>query len=317
MKNIWLIGTGFMAVEYAKVLKALDIDFITIGRGENNAISFKETTSCEVITGGIEKYFESNPAIPDAAIVAVGVQELSDITIQLVKFGIKNILLEKPGVCEPQEINELVEVTDKNNAQVLLAYNRRFYASTIAAEEIIKQDGGITSFNFEFTEWGHTIEKLDKSKTVLANWFLANSSHVVDTAFFLGGRPKEMSSYVAGSLNWHPAAARYSGAGITDKNIVFSYHANWAAPGRWGVELLTTQHRLFLRPMEVLQIQKLASVAVEQVTIDDSLDKMYKPGLFLQTKAFVEGNYERFCTVQTQKEMIEKYYLRIAGYKNE
>ncbi len=315
MKNIWLIGTGYMAIEYAKVLKSLGINFITIGRGEKNTDLFKQATGCEAINGGVEKYIESKPAIPDGAIVAVEIQELSNISIQLIAFGIKNILVEKPGVCESIEINGLVSIANEKDAKVLIAYNRRFYASTIAAEEIIKQDGGITSLSFEFTEWGHEIEKLNKPKAAFENWFLANSSHVVDTAFYLGGIPKDMNCYVAGSLSWHSRASRYVGSGITDKNVLFSYHANWAAPGRWGIELLTPKHRLFLRPMEILQVQKLASVAIEQVTIDDSLDKTYKPGLFLQTKAFIEMNYERFCTVQMQKEMIEKHYLSMSGYK--
>lgn len=33
---IWLIGAGYMAKEYAKVLKALEIPFTVIGRNEEN-----------------------------------------------------------------------------------------------------------------------------------------------------------------------------------------------------------------------------------------------------------------------------------------
>ncbi|MGB3947101.1 MAG: Gfo/Idh/MocA family oxidoreductase [Bacteroidia bacterium] len=314
MKNVWLVGTGYMAIEYAKVLTALDIHFTTIGRGEKNAELFKQATGCEVITGGIEKYLETAPAIPSGVIIAAGVQELSNITIQLANFGVKKILLEKPGVCEHQEIEELADIVGESNLQVIIAYNRRFYASVIAAEEIIKQDGGVTSFNFEFTEWGHEIEKLDKPKNVFENWFLGNSSHVVDTAFFLGGKPIEMNSYTAGSLSWHSRASKFVGAGITDKNVLFSYHANWAAPGRWGIELLTAKHRLILRPMETLQVQKLGSVSIEQVTIDDSLDKMYKPGLYRQTKAFLNNDHTRFCTVKFQQQLINEVYKKISGY---
>ncbi|MCE9540507.1 MAG: gfo/Idh/MocA family oxidoreductase [Bacteroidetes bacterium] len=314
MKNIWLVGTGYMAIEYAKVLKALDVNFVTVGRGEKNAELYKKETGCDAINGGIEKFIESKPAIPDGVIIAAGVQELSSITIQLIGFGIKNILVEKPGVCEPTEIDRLASVVNEKDANVLLAYNRRFYSSIIIAEEIIKQDGGITSFNFEFTEWGHEIEKLNKPNIVLQNLFLVNSSHVVDTAFFLGGKPTELSSYIAGSLNWHSRGSRFAGSGITDKNALFSYQADWAAPGRWGIELLTRKHRLVLRPMEILQVQKLGSVAIEQVTIDDSLDKKYKPGLFLQTKAFINNDYARFCTVKLQQQLINEVYKKISGY---
>ena len=42
-------------------------------------------------------------------------------------------------------------------------------------KEIIAEDNGVTSFNFEFTEWSHEIEKLEKAPGVKENWFLANS----------------------------------------------------------------------------------------------------------------------------------------------
>jgi hypothetical protein len=31
----------------------------------------------------------------------------------------------------------------------------------------------------------------------------------------------------------------FAGAGVADNDALFSYHANWAAPGRWCVEILT------------------------------------------------------------------------------
>ena len=57
---------------------------------------------------------------------------------------------------------------------------------------------------------------------------------------------------------------------------LFSYQANWNAPGRWGIEILTSQHRLYLRPMEKLQIQNTGSVDISEVEIDDQLDKEFK-----------------------------------------
>ena len=40
--NIWLVGTGQMSVEYAKVLKSLNVDFEVIGRGEGSAGFFEK-----------------------------------------------------------------------------------------------------------------------------------------------------------------------------------------------------------------------------------------------------------------------------------
>jgi len=71
---------------------------------------------------------------------------LAPAAIQLIKSGFKNILLEKPAGLNEQEIKELAQTASHYNATVLVAYNRRFYASVLKAKEIIEQDGGVTSF---------------------------------------------------------------------------------------------------------------------------------------------------------------------------
>lgn len=76
---------------------------------------------------------------------------------------------------------------------------------------------------------------------------------------------------------------------------------------------MTRKHRLILRPMETLQIQKIGSIEVKNVPVDYSLDKKYKPGLYLQTKAFLEGQYDDFCTLDNQRVAL-KYYKKMSRY---
>lgn len=310
---IWIIGVGNMGIEYAKVLNALGTEFIAVGRGENSASVFEQQTGHKVVRGGLMRFLATKPEMPESVIVAVGVDLLSSTAIDLLLYGVKKILLEKPGVGLVNEIDNLL--AKSKDADVLVAYNRRFYSSVLKAEEIIKADGGVSSFNFEFTEWTHTFDVKSMNHITLSTWLLANSSHVIDTAFFLGGFPSEMSSYRSGSLPWHPESASFAGAGVSDKKALFSYSANWEAPGRWVVEILTKKHRLYFKPMEALQIQELGSVAVNPVEIDNQLDLDFKPGFYLQTKAFLDGDYSRFCTIEQQKEHIDNYYLKISGYK--
>lgn len=312
---IWIVGAGLMAKEYAKILKALGVDFIVIGRGEINCKKIATEFNCTCIPGGIETYLSLVPEKNVKVIVAVGIEALSRTAGLLIEYGIKDILLEKPGIGYPAEIDRLFSVARNNGANVLLAYNRRFYASVMKAEQILEADGGVTSFNFEFTEWSHVIRTLNKTNEEWHNWFLGNSTHVIDTAFYLGGKPKQLSAYYQGSLDWHPAASNFCGAGISEKDALFSYHANWEGPGRWVIEILTSKNRLLFKPMETLQIQAIGSVAINPVELDDQLDKDFKPGLYLQTKAFLDGDYKRFCTLAEQKEALEKYYITMSGYK--
>jgi predicted dehydrogenase len=314
-QTVWLVGTGPMAVEYAKVLKALEMNFITIGRGEANAQKFEQETGNKPVLGGLTAFLGTKPSFPDAVINAVGIQALSETTIQLLNAGVKKILLEKPGIGYVTEMEALLQASKKESANVVLAYNRRFYSSVLKAKEIIRQDGGVTSMQFEFTEWSHTISKLVKTDVEWNNWFLGNSTHVIDTAFFLAGRPKTLSAYVKGqkNLNWHPASSVFTGAGETINGALFSYHANWESPGRWVLELLTAKHRLIFKPMEMLQIQLIGSVQVNPVEIDDALDKQFKPGVYLQTRAFLDGDYSGFCTLAEQNENL-KVYKQMSGY---
>ncbi len=283
--RVLLVGAGQMAMEYAKVLAASRVSHHVIGRGRKSADAFTAATGVSVFAGSLRDYFVEN-SIPDAVIVAVSMDQLARVTNDLISFGAKHILVEKPAGLNAQEVRAVGSVAAENGARVFVAFNRRFYASVLRALEIIEADGGVTSFHFDFTEWSHTVEKLVHPPGVLENWFFANSMHVVDMAFFLGGRPKNISCYATGGLSWHQAAI-YSGAGISEKGALFSYHANWCAPGRWMVEVMTARHRLIFKPLEKLQIQEIGSLAVDFVPIDDALDTKFKPGLYRQTEEFL------------------------------
>lgn len=302
-----------MAVDYYKVLLGLGYTSVVIGRGEDSAKVFELKTGGQVIQGGLKYYLAQQPAIPKAAIVCVGIEQLAEITLTLLDYGIKRILLEKPGGLTMEELEENVVNSDSLDAKVFLAYNRRFYSSVLKGKEIIEEDGGVVSFHFEFTERSHQVHEWNKSKKVLEHWFLCNSSHVADMAFFLGGFPKEINCLTCGSLEWHPSAAAFTGSGKAETGAAFSYHANWAAPGRWGVEVMTNQYRLIYRPLEKLSLQRIGLDDLIQVDLEDDIDLRYKPGLFKQVKKFLEGDDASFCTISQQLENFQLYY-RMAGY---
>ena len=180
---------------------------------------------------------------------------------------------------------------------------------------MIARDGGVTSFNFEFTEWSHVISPLKKGEGEKEKWFLGNSTHVVDLAFYLGGSPKDLSSYTSGGLDWHPSASIFCGAGISNLGALFSYTANWESAGRWGVEILTKDHKLILRPLEKLRIQKRGSITANFVEdINYSLDDKFKPGLYIQTEKFLKNKFREMCSIREQAEAV-KTYNRMANYK--
>lgn len=314
--KVWLVGCGAMAIDYFNVLQDIDdISLNVIGRGEKSANSFYSKTSFKPFVGGVFKATQ-DIELPEYAIVAVGVDAIHDATKELILAGVKNILVEKPAGISVNEVSELMSLAKFHSVNVYVGYNRRFYAAVLKAKEIIETDGGVESFQFELTEWAHIIAKLDKPKTVLENWFVANSTHVADLAYFLGGRPKEISCFTNGSLDWHERSSSFYGAGRTENGSLFSYSGNWESPGRWGLEVNTKEHRLLFRPMEELQVQCKGSVAISSVDIDDNLDKKYKPGLYLQVLTFFGKSMytENLCTLKEHLASME-IYTKMAGYK--
>ncbi|CAN5389750.1 hypothetical protein BH09BAC5_BH09BAC5_28200 [soil metagenome] len=305
-KKVLLVGASQMAVDYYQVLHALNCEITIIGRGKTSADFFEKSTGADILTGGLEDFLKNNPSEFDAAIVAVGVEQLEPSCQLLLQKGFKKILVEKPAGINDSEIRNLAGSAISNSATILVGYNRRFYASVRKAREIIVQDGGVTSFHFEFTEWAHEIEPLTKRPGIKENWFMVNSSHIIDMAFYMCGQPSELSAYTAGELSWHKPAV-FAGSGKTSDDILFTYMANWNAPGRWNVEILTKNSRLIFRPIEDLQIQLKGSVAINKVEFDTTLDKEFKPGLFLQTKSFLIDDFSEFKTISQQVEMMDIY----------
>lgn len=313
-----LIGCGAMAIDYAKVLKAQGREFTVIGRGAGSAAEFTRLTGKSVVTGGLGAAIDAGSLTnATSAIVSVGIEGLTEISVALLKFGVTKLLIEKPGILHPSEIDSLREAVKRANASVFIAYNRRFLSSVLRAREIIVEDGGLTSFTFDFTEWAHEIEKLKKAPGVKDRWVLGNSSHVLDLAIHLGGAVRELSANHSGALDWHRSAAVFVGSGLTVAGTPFSYHANWDAPGRWGLEFLTAKHKLILRPLEKLQLMRRGSLQIEEVALkteDVQLDFDFKPGLYRQVEAFFASETGPLCTLDEMYENL-KYFKVIAGYK--
>ena len=293
-----LIGAGPMAVDHSKVLDALNVEYTVIGRSKNSAMKFESATGHRVVQGGLAKYISSVDQVPNQAIVSVGVEELAESTKLLILKGVKYILLEKPAGLTIKEITDLSKVAKNYNATVYVAYNRRFFSSVLNAQKIIQEDGGVQNFTFEITEWGHTIEPLEKAPGVKENWFLGNTSHIVDLAFHLGGLPKSINCYTSGKLPWHNRSAIFAGSGESQNGALFSYQGNWGAPGRWSLDIITQRHRLIFKPLEKLQIQQLGSIAIEEILLDDKLDHNYKSGLYMQFKSFIQGANNNLCSLE-------------------
>lgn len=298
-----------MATEYVKALRKFDVLIKVVGRNEKTSNTFGKENGVEVIVTAIEKLNLENVIV----INAVSFENLADVNKQLLNNGAKIILSEKPAGLNSAEVKELETLTKNKNSQLFVAYNRRHFPSVTKLKELLSKEK-LSSAHFEFTEWGHVIEKLNKPKVSLENWFYGNSTHVIDLFVHLAGLPKELSTYKTGQLNWHPKGSVFSGAGITQKNISFSYDANWESAGRWGLDICTDKGKYSLRPLEKLFFTPKGSVQQGEIEIA-SLHPDLKPGLFEQLNFLLNGKHDELLSIDEHFLNCQSFYDRILDGK--
>lgn len=230
---------------------------------------------------------------PTHVIVATPAQTLTPTALTVLAAGVRHVLVEKPVALSVGEGRRLAAAAAALGATVRAGYNRRFYTSVRAAmERIRKNRERVQSVVFEFNE-SPAIPPGPPFYTpeVRARWVVASSLHVIDVALLPAGWPDPDRSrfLTAGSLPWHPGAAVFVGAGLTDDGVLFSYHANWCSPGPWSVEWVTPAARYIFRPLETLSVLTPGTSALREVEIDADLDRRFKPGVYLQDRDFLEG----------------------------
>lgn len=307
-----------MAIQHARVLGALGQRFFCVGRSPQGVAKFTEQTGLPAQSGGVESWcHQKNRPEIRTAVVAVPVTQLSSVAGTLLRAGVKKILLEKPAGLNLKEIRKLHREAVRARASVFVAYNRRFFASTEAARRWIREDGGPVSFFFDFTEIPERVVRPERSRKILQNWFLANSSHVVDLAFHLGGRPKIIRAQAKGRLPWHPAGAVFAGTGKTETGALFAFLADWTSPGNWALEVRTVRRRLIFQPLEKLKVQTRGNSQICEVP-PDQLDQHFKPGLYRQMRAFL-GNHPRQTALQPLAEhlrAVQEDFLPLLGKRS-
>lgn len=288
MKKIycWLIGSGSMAINYSIALQAVSAKYDVFGRGISSADVFTKSTGVHVDLSEINLSLLDKYELPRFAVVAVDIVNLFKVATSLIEIGVKNILLEKPGSTSLKELLELNDLALKANVNVFIAYNRRYYEQVEQLNEILMRDGGLINFHFEFTEHIEKVLSRPRDTAVLNEWLIANSSHVIDLAFFIGGQPQLMDSYVKGCLEWFNYGDTFVGAGVTKKGILFTYNSNWRGPGNWSLEFVTVKSRLKLSPMERLFYREHDSNSFNEVLINHNSDQSIKPGLVKMLEDF-------------------------------
>ena len=312
-KKVILFGSGYMANEYLKALKDLDCDVVVFARNEEKAKRLAQAYGFAGFGGGVQSFKNYDCKDVQWVINAVSINALKDVTCACLQKGMKNILVEKPGAFG---LDDLLVIKGLSNgtANIRIAYNRRFYNSVLQLEKEIEKDGGAIGCFFDFTERKKDLEN-NKEKDEMKHWGLANSSHVIDLAFFLVGLPNELSVCRDGSWEFHPSGNVFTGSGRTEK-CLFSYFSAWSGGGRWNVEVATKKGRYKLSPLEALSFCKIDQFQWEDIPLNDLDDQKYKPGIYKLVKnVIIDGRCDQLADLDYQIEFC-KVVNQIFGYEN-
>jgi hypothetical protein len=313
-----VIGAGDMALRHLEALRAL-----LPGRCACWAPSERGRASVEGL--GVPFYAGALPeavqrCAPSHALVAVPAERLVEAARAAVDAGVARLLVEKPGALDLRSGGALLEAAEARGARLWVGYNRRYYASVHAAQERLRAASeGVQGAVVEFTEFAEQVAALPLAAEVKRRWVLVNSMHPLDLGFLEIGLPDPQHSWFQrqGGLPWHPAAARMAGSGLTERGVPFVIHADWAAPGRWGVEWLSASARYVFRPLEQLRIATRGGLEPELQDIPDELDRRFKPGLYRQAADFLADEPSRLLPPFSHALRLVSLAAAIAGYDAE
>jgi predicted dehydrogenase len=316
-RKILIVGSGYISEHYLKVLSNINVKCVVIGRGSNNIEKLKLSfNNIEFHSGGIEQYLKKNSIKQFTHFInLVNIEFCIKVTRLLLEFGAKNILIEKPGGLEIKQLEDLDNYAARLGANLSIAYNRRFFESINKLIQLVEDDGGIENVSFEFTEWVHTINENNYSREVMEKWIISNSSHVIDTVFYLIGLPKEIHTHTLGAnqIKWHKSGSVFTGSGISIKQIPFTYNSNWNSAGRWAIEVTSKSKRFYLKPMEKLLVQNKGQINLSEINLPNDKDVKFKPGMYDLICSFLNNDSKKLLSIREQINHI-KIYNKIGLY---
>lgn len=314
-RSVLVIGVGKMGAAHLQVLAELAPDVVT-GWAPGSRPRAVERDVGGAVVRRDELQATLAAVRPTHVIVASPVETLTPIAIEVMKAGVKHLLIEKPAAMDQCECGLLMACAAETGAEIHVAYNRRFYASVRGALTHMRAAGeSIESVLFEFNE-AMPAQGPGAVPEVKARWLLANSMHVIDTAFHPVGLPDMQRSRFqhSGELSWHPAGSVFVGSGETVTGVPFACHANWNAPGRWGFEWMTKSTRYVFRPMEKLSVMRRGRFDLEPMALDDEIDSRFKPGVYHQNRAFLAGDRAAGLVALPEAAVLIPLAQKIAGY---
>ena len=248
-KSVLLIGAGNIAQHYAQAISKLGIKNTSVISNSETAMSLLcDEFNFKGYSGGYEKNLGQMENF-DLVIIATPIPKLLPALLSAISYDQKNFLIEKPGSIYKNDFENLSKSIQ--NVQIRIAYNRLVYPNFIKLKTLLDKEK-ISSCRFSITERSDKISSLNKDPEILQRWGISNTLHVLSMISNIIGLPEKSSFFTSGELSWHVSGSKFVGAGLSEKNIPFSYHGDWQSRSGWGIEIFTKENTYKLEPLESL-----------------------------------------------------------------
>ena len=191
--RIAVIGHGFMGHEHETMLSQME-GFRLVG------FSDRDPKQLDVVREGLKRY-ESNEALlvdpeVDVVLIAANNNQHHDLVIQAAEAG-KDIICEKPVAMSPQELDDMVRVTNECGVKFTVHHQRRLDQDFRIMKEIFDQKAlgdvymmknSLYGFNGNMHDW-HVY--ISEGGGMLYDWGV----HLIDQILFMMPEAKITSIY--------------------------------------------------------------------------------------------------------------------------
>ena len=303
MMKVLLVGSGNIAQHYALALSAQTQPFSLHGNSLESskrfALKHDVAFTCEERNETPDFYSFTH------VILAVPIECLTSYIEKLKAFPHLQILCEKPGFLQWSQMSVYENITN-----VWFAFNRRFYNVVNQLKAMIERNTFL-SMKVIFDERIFQVEKSRKSEDVKKHWILANSSHVIDLAFYLLDYDIKFDAFSfarSGSIGWHPTG-RFFHASYLSENINLTFDSSWNGSGGWSIYIADSQCDYTLQPLEKLTVTKKGEVT----EFDENSPN--KAGF----ESMLESFFSDKSSLMTPSQLFSlgSFVFRLGGYEKE
>ena len=224
----------------------------------------------------------------DAAIVAVPPQAIAPISRTLLDRGIP-CLIEKPLGTSAHEAHALAEAAS-HVPGTCVGLNRRYLSCVRQAWELCRELPDIYAVHIEAPEpIDRRYRENRQTAENLRDWLLVNSIHAIDLFTLFAGPFSEVVSFEPDMpFRTRPFREDFATLVRFENGVVGSYVSHWHSPGEWRLDLFGKGFRLLVN-LKANTLTVFDEDRRPSKVKTDPLDHFYKPGVYLQDLAFLEG----------------------------